>query len=391
MGGTRLTLAAALRDRKVRGVLAQVLVAGALISLCVYFVRNASQNMVKSGIASGFDFLWRSAGIEVQFQLTGYTPASDILGLLWVGIVNTLLVSAVSIVAATLIGFLIGVARLAGNPLLASVAGAYVEFARNIPLLFFVLIWYTGVIASLPAPRGSLSLFGLVFLNNRGLTVPLPNAPGAFWLPLAMLVGGIALQAGLATWARRRQEGTGRTFPVWTSGIVLVALLPGLAAVVAGASTGWDVPVLRGFNYRGGFVLVPEFVALFAALSTYTAAFIAEIVRAGILAVPPGQIEAAKALGLSPARTLRLVTLPQALRIMVPPMTSQYLNVVKNSSFGAAIAYPDIVSLFMGSALNNTGQAIEIIAITLALYLSISLAVSAFMNWYNARIALVTR
>ena len=365
--------------------------AGGLLLVCVYFVRNASQNMMKAGIASGFDFLWRGAGIEIPFQLTGYTPSSTVLGLLWVGIVNTLLVSAVSIVAATLLGFLIGIARLARNPLLSGIAGAYVEFARNIPLLFFVLIWYTGVIASLPAPRGSIGLFGLAFLNNRGLTVPLPDRPDVFWWPLAILAGGIVVQAGLRLWAARRQVRTGLSFPVWTSGIILVVVLPGLAAIVAGASTGWDVPVLRGFNFRGGFVLVPEFVALFAALSTYTAAFIAEIVRAGILAVPKGQIEAAKALGLNPSLTLRLVTIPQALRVMVPPMTSQYLNVIKNSSFGAAIAYPDIVSLFMGSALNNTGQAIEIIAITLALYLSISLAVSAFMNWYNAHIALVTR
>jgi general L-amino acid transport system permease protein len=357
----------------------------------VYFVRNASENMVKAGIASGFDFLWRQAGIDVPFQLTGYSSASSNLGLLWAGIVNTLLVSAVSVVAATVLGFLIGVARLSRNPLLAGIAGAYVEFARNIPLLFFVLIWYFGVVASLPAPRASIGLFGVAYLNNRGLTVPLPNETGPFAYAALALAAGIALHLALAAWGRRRQERTGRAFPVWRSGLLLILAVPGLAFAWAALSTGWDVPALRGFNYRGGFVLVPEFVALFAARTTYTAAFIAEIVRAGILAVPKGQIEAAKAVGLSPSQTLRLVTIPQALRVMVPPMTSQYLNVIKNSSFGAAIAYPDVVSLFMGSALNNTGQAIEIIAITLALYLAISLAVSAFMNWYNARIALVTR
>jgi general L-amino acid transport system permease protein len=380
-----------LRDRKVRDLLAQAFVAGGLIAALAYFVSNASQNMVKAGIASGFDFLWRGSGIDVPFQLTGYTPSSSILGLLWVGIVNTLLVSAVSIVAATLLGFVLGVARLARNPLIAGIAGAYVEFCRNIPLLFFVLIWYFGVVASLPAPRGSLSIFGVAFLNNRGLTVPVPTTGSVLWPFLATLAAGIALQVAIAAWARRRQERSGRAFPVWRSGLLLVVAGPLFAATLAALATGWDVPALRGFNYRGGFVLVPEFVALFAALSTYTAAFIAEIVRAGILAVPKGQIEAAKAVGLTPGQTLRLVTVPQALRVMVPPLTSQYLNIVKNSSFGAAIAYPDVVSLFMGSALNNTGQAIEIIAITLALYLTISLGVSAFMNWYNARIALVTR
>ena len=386
-----MSLAATLRDRKVRDVLSQVVVGVGLVVLVWYFVSNASRNMVKAGIASGFDFLWRQAGIDVPFQFTGYTASSSILGLLWVGIVNTLLVSVVSIAAATLLGFVIGVARLSRNPLLAGLAGAYVEFCRNIPLLFFVLIWYFGVVASLPAPRGSLSIFGLAYLNNRGLTVPLPVEAGVFWPAALVLALGIAVQVGLRAWARRRQAATGRSFPVWTSGLALIVGLPLLVAIAGAFATAWDVPVLRGFNYRGGFVLVPEFVALFAALSTYTAAFIAEIVRAGILAVPKGQIEAAKAVGLNPSRTLRLVVIPQAMRVMVPPMTSQYLNVIKNSSFGAAIAFPDVVSLFMGSALNNTGQAIEIIAITLALYLSISLAVSAFMNWYNARIALVTR
>lgn len=386
-----MSLAAILRDRKVRDVIAQAAVAVSLVALLVYFVRNASQNMVKAGIASGFDFLWRQAGIDIPFQLTGYTSASSILGLLWVGIVNTLLVLAVSIVAATVLGFLIGVARLSRNAMLSGIAGAYVEFARNIPLLFFVLIWYFGVVASLPAPRASLGLFGVAFLNNRGLTVPLPNATGGFAWALAVLAVGIAAQVALVAVSRLRQARTGRALPLGLTGALLVVALPMLALTVAALSTSWDVPALRGFNYRGGFVLVPEFVALVAALSTYTAAFVAEIVRAGILAVPGGQIEAARAIGLRPGQILRLVTIPQAMRVMVPPMTSQYLNVVKNSSFGAAIAYPDVVSLFMGSALNNTGQAIEIIAITLALYLAISLAVSALMNAYNARTALVTR
>lgn len=386
-----MTLAVMLRDRKVRDIVSQVVVAAVIVGLLVYFVRNASDNMMKAGIASGFAFLSRDSGIDIPFQLTGYTASSSILGLLWVGIVNTLLVSFVSILAATLLGFLIGIARLSRNAMLSGIAGAYVEFARNIPLLFFVLIWYFGVVASLPAPRASIALLGVAFLNNRGLIVPLPVETAGFGCAALVLGLGIAVQIALMLLSRRRQARTGHPLPLGVTGILLVLGAPALAMILAAAGTAWDLPVLRGFNYRGGFVLVPEFVALFAALSTYTAAFIAEIVRAGILAVPKGQIEAAKAIGLKPGQILRLVTIPQAMRVMVPPMTSQYLNVIKNSSFGAAIAYPDIVSLFMGSALNATGQAIEIIAITLALYLAISLAVSAFMNWYNARIALVTR
>jgi general L-amino acid transport system permease protein len=258
-------------------------------------------------------------------------------------------------------------------------------------LLFFVLFWYFGVIAALPGPRQSIGIFGIAFLNNRGLTIPLPHYTSPFGKAALVILAALLLQIAFAWWARRRRDRTGKDAPVWTVGTLLVVVLPVAALTLATLSTSWDVPALRGFNYRGGFVLVPEFVALFAALTTYTAAFIAEIVRGGILAVPKGQIEAAAAVGLRQGYILRLVIIPQALRVMIPPMTSQYLNVLKNSSFGAAIAYPELVSVFMGSALNNTGQAIEIIAITLAVYLAIGLAVSALMNWYNARMALVTR
>src|SRR5262249_1074688 len=287
--------------------------------------------------------------------------------------------------------FTVGLLRLSRNWLLSTLAGVYIELVRNIPLLFFVLFWYFGVLAALPTPRESFSVLDVVFLNRRGLSIPLPNDISGFrWALLATALPARA-RWGRAPWAPARQARTGRDFPTWIAGFVLCGALPIAAFVVAGALTSWDVPALRGFNYRGGFVLVPEFVALFAALTTYTAAFIAEIVRGGILAVPKGQLEAAAAVGLRPSQTLRLVVIPQALRVMITPMTSQYLNVLKNSSFGAAIAYPELVSVFMGSALNNTGQAIEIIAITLSVYLAIGLAVSALMNWYNARMALVTR
>lgn len=380
-----------INDKRVRDLFYQVALVLGLVGAIVWFVRNASENMVKAGIASGFDFLWRTSGIEVPFVLTGYTQQDNILALFWVGIANTMLVTVIAIALATVLGFIIGIARLSSHWLLSTIAGAYIEFVRNIPLLFFVLFWYFGVIAALPAPRASLSLFGVAFLNNRGLTIPLPDSPAPFRWALAIMLLSWLIQWLVMRWARRRKEETGRDAPVLMLGILFVLIVPALAFTWAGLAVRWDVPVLRGFNYRGGFVVIPEFVALLAALVTYTAGFIAEIVRGGIQAVPHGQSEASAALGLRPRQILRLVVIPQALRVIVPPMTNQYLNVLKNSSFGAAIAYPDIVSLFMGSALNNTGQAIEIIAMTLAVYLVIGLAVSAFMNWYNARIALVTR
>jgi general L-amino acid transport system permease protein len=378
-------------DARIRDLFWQAAISVALVALTVFFVRNASQNMVNAGIASGFDFLWRNSGIDVPFTLTGYKPSDSIWALFWAGVANTLFVSIIAMVLATALGFLIGLARLSSHWLLSTVAGAYVEFVRNIPLLFFVLFWYFGVIAALPAPRDSISLFSSIFLNNRGLTVPAAADGSAFrWALLAILLA-FAAQFLLMRWAAARKAATGRDAPVWIAGLALCGAVPILALVLAARDTGWEFPQAGRFNLRGGFVVIPEFVALLAALVAYTAGFVAEIVRGGIAAVAKGQREAAASLGLRPAQILRFVVIPQALRVMIPPMTSQYLNVLKNSSFGAAIAYPDVVSLFMGSALNNTGQAIEIIAMTLAVYLFFGLIVSALMNWYNARIALVTR
>ena len=380
-----------LRDRKVRDVLWQIIAAVGLVVVVVYFVRNAADNMVKAGIASGFQFLWRDSGIEVPFQITGYKPSMSILALLWTGIVNTLLVSVAAIAIATAVGFAVGLMRLSRNWLLSTLAAIYVEFVRNIPLLFFVLFWYFGVLAALPAPRDSLDFFGVAFLNRRGLSIPIPNEVTGFHLALLATVLLIVAQVVLARWARAHQARTGRDFPTWLVGFGLCVALPLAGFIWAGAATSWDVPVMRGFNYRGGFVLIPEFVALLMALSTYTAGFIAEVVRGGILSVRQGQIDAGRALGLTPGRVIRLVVIPQAMPVIIPPLTSQYLNLIKNSSFGAAIAYPEVVAVFMGSALVATGQAIEIIAITLGLYLVLGLAVSLFMNWYNARHRLVTR
>jgi general L-amino acid transport system permease protein len=380
-----------LYDAKIRDLFWQIAISVALVALTWFFVRNASQNMVNAGIASGFDFLWKESGIDVPFVLTGYKPSDTIWALFWTGVVNTLFVSVLAMVFATLLGFVIGLARLSSHWLLSSLAGVYVEFVRNIPLLFFVLFWYFGVIAALPAPRDSYSLFSVAFLNNRGFTIPAPADWSMLRLAgLAWLLGVLA-QWFVVRWATARKARTGREAPIFLSGVLLCLVLPLAVLVFAVRSTGWDIPVSGRFNLRGGFVIIPEFVALLLALVTYTAGFIAEVVRGGIIAVAKGQREAAASLGLKPGQTLRFVIIPQAMRVMIPPMTSQYLNVLKNSSFGAAIAYPDIVSLFMGSALNNLGQAIEIIAMTLAVYLFFGLLVSALMNWYNARIALVTR
>ena len=378
-------------DKKIRGLFWQAAVLIALVAMLVFFVRNASENMVKAGIASGFDFLWRNSGIDVPFDITGYTPSGNIFSLFIAGIGNTLFVSALAILLATLLGFLVGLARLSSHWLLSSLAGAYVEFVRNIPLLFFVIFWYFGVIAALPNPKDSVSIFGLFFLNNRGLTIPRPLDTNAFIWAWAIILIFAFLQWGLSRWAAARREKTGRGFPSGLIALITLGVAPVLALILASFWTGWDVPQAGKFNLRGGTVLIPEFVALLVALVTYSAGFIAEIVRGGLLAVSRGQREAAAALGLRPAQILWLVVLPQAMRIMIPPMTSQYLNILKNSSFGAAIAYPELVSVFMGSALNNTGQAIEIIAMVLAVYLFFGLIVSFAMNVFNRRMALVTR
>jgi general L-amino acid transport system permease protein len=380
-----------LYDAKIRDLFWQVVIFLALVVLTIFFVRNASQNMVNAGIASGFDFLSRSAGIEVPFTLTGYKASDNIWALFWAGVANTLFVTLISMVLATILGFAIGLARLSPNWLLSTIAGAYVEFVRNIPLLFFVLFWYFGIIAALPQPRDGLSIFSAIFLSNRGLTVPVASDGAVFLWALLAILFCFLMQLFIVRWAARKKATTGRDTPTLAIGLVLCLVLPIAVLVLAAWSTGWDMPKAGRFNLQGGTVIIPEFVALLAALVTYTAGFVAEIVRGGITAVTKGQREAGASLGLKPAQVLRHVVIPQAMRVILPPLTSQYLNVLKNSSFGAAIAYPDVVSLFMGSALNDTGQAIEIIAMTLAVYLFIGLIVSALMNWYNARIALVTR
>jgi general L-amino acid transport system permease protein len=382
---------AAWRDPRVRAIAFQILVALALILFAAFIIHNTTTNLAKRGIASGFGFLWNISGFPISQALVHYELTSSYGRVFVVGLLNTLIVSVIGIFLATILGFVIGILRLSRNWLVAKLAAFYVETLRNIPLLVQCFFWYFGLITPLPGPRQSLSIADAFFVNARGIYTPgLVPEPGFWALPMAFVVGIVAT-VFVARWAKRRQLLTGQQFPTSQVGLALILGLPVLAALATGLPWSWEYPALKGFNFAGGWWIQPEFLALLVALTMYTAAFIAEIVRAGILAVSHGQTEAAYALGLRPGATTRLVIIPQALRVIVPPLTSQYLNLVKNSSLGVAIAYPDLVSVFAGTTLNQTGQAVECIALTMAFYLIVSLSISAFMNWYNRRIALVER
>jgi general L-amino acid transport system permease protein len=376
---------------KIRAVFYQLLVLVALLWLGFEIALNAKANLDAQKITSGFGFLDNTAGFGINQSLIPYNEADTYARVFFVGLLNTLLVAAIGIVLATILGFFVGLARLSPNWLVARLAGGYVELIRNLPLLFQLLFWYLAVLGTLPGPRQSISLFGEIFLNNRGIIVPAPVAGEGSGAVIAVFALSVIATVALRVWAKRRQMRTGRQFPLFWAGLALV-VGPTLVALVAmGFPIGFESPELRGFNFVGGVRLLPEFIALLVALTTYTAAFIAEVVRAGVLAVPRGQTEAAFALGLRRGLALRLIVVPQALRVIVPPLTNQYLNLTKNSSLAVAVGYPDLFAVFAGTALHQTGQAIEIIAITMAVYLAISLITSALMNWYNARIQVAER
>ena len=378
-------------DPRVRAIVYQVLTLAAVVLFCAYIVNNTLNNLERQGIASGFGFLDKAAGFGIPQTLIDYTERSPNARVFWIGLLNTILVASIGIVLATILGFVIGLARLSSNWLVARLATVYIEIIRNIPLLLQILFWYFAVLQALPHPRESMALADLFYLNNRGFYTPKPLfEDGAGWVGLAVLVA-IAAAIGIARWARRRREATGQPFHTVYTVFGLLIGVPLLAALATGMPVAFEHPEMGRFKLDGGLVLLPELVALALALSTYTAAFIAETVRAGVLSVSHGQIEAARALGLRHGHTLRLVVIPQALRVIIPPLTSQYLNLTKNSSLAVAIGYPDFVNVFTGIVLNQTGQAVEVIAITMAVYLTLSLATSAFMNWYNRRIALVER
>ena len=353
---------------------------------------NAARNLAAAHIASGFGFLDNTAGFDISQTLIAYSSSTSSFGrAFWVGLLNTLLVAGLGIVLATVLGFSVGIARLSRNWLLARLAGGYVELIRNVPLLLQILFWYNAVLKSLPELRSSLTLPGGVFLNNRGLFLPRPEfAPGFRYVMVALLLGVVAA-VFLGFRARRRREQTGEAARVWPYAVALIFGLPALVFELTGGPLSLSFPNVGRFNVMGGVEILPEFAALLLALTLYTAAFIAEVVRAGILAVSPGQTEAAQALGLPPRTTLRLVVVPQAMRVIVPPLTSQYLNLIKNSSLAVAIGYPDLVQVFTGSVLNITGQAVEVVAITMAVYLTISLVTSLLMNLYGQATAVVER
>ena len=375
----------------VRAWIYQLIAVVAVLGVVGYLVHNTIINLANRGITSGFGFLERTAGFGIVQHLIEYTEGDTYARVFLVGLTNTLLVSALCIVFASILGFAVGLARLSDNWLLRKLSNIYIETFRNIPPLLQIFFWYFAVLRNLPGPRQALNAFDLAYVSNRGLYVPWPTYAAGSWPFVIALLLAAAVSYGLYRFNRKHQLKTGQLRRTWPAAVVMLILFPLFAHIGFGPATHWDVPQLRGFNFRGGSVMIPELAALTLALSIYTSSFIAEVIRSGIQSVPYGQHEAARSLGLPNPVTLRQVIIPQAMRVIIPPLTSQYLNIVKNSSLAAAIGYPDMVSLFAGTVLNQTGQAIETIAITMSVYLIISLVISFLMNIYNRRIALVER
>jgi general L-amino acid transport system permease protein len=369
------------------GFVLQLLFVAALAWISYEIVANARANLQAQRITAGFGFLANNAGFDVSQSLIPYTGSDPYTKVFLVGLLNTLLVSVIGIIFATLIGFIVALGRLSPNGLLSWISGGYVELIRNLPVLFQILFWYLAVLAALPNPRQSISIFDSFFLSNRGLVIPKPIGAAGFEPFVIALLVAIVAAIALSRYARRQLFQSGKVIKVWPYALGMVIVLPLLSVQIFGAPVTFEVPALKGFNFAGGSRVIPEFVALTLALSTYTAAFIAEIVRAGILSVHKGQMEAGSSLGLQRGSVLRLIVIPQAMRVILPPLTNQYLNLTKNSSLAVAIGYPDLVSVFAGTTLSQTGQAIEIIGITMGVYLLISLVTSAIMSFYGWRIS----
>ena len=390
LDGGKASRGSFINDPKVRGIFFQLIVVVLLVAGSWWIVNNVIDNLRRSNIASGFGFLNSRAGFDIAESPIAYSSDSTYGRALLVGFLNTLIVAGAGIATATVIGFVVGIGRLSHNWLIRKICTVYIEVFRNIPPLLVIFFWYFGVLSVLPGARDSIHLPLESFLNNRGFYFPRPVWGEGSGLILLALAIGVVLAFFVARRARQRQMATGQTFPVFRTALALVVGLPALAFVLSGFPLSFDVPKQSTFNLTGGFQIKPEFLSLYLALSFYTASFIAEIVRAGILGVSKGQTEAAESLGLRARQTLRLVVVPQAMRIIIPPLTSQYLNLTKNSSLAIAIGYPDLVATG-GTVLNQTGQAIEIVVIWMVVYLAISLVTSAFMNWFNAKMALVER
>jgi general L-amino acid transport system permease protein len=380
-----------LYNPRVRTIAYQALLCGVIAFLAWSAVNNAVDNLRRAHIASGFEFWDYTSGFDISQTLIDYTSTSTYGRAFWVGLLNTLLVAGLGVVLATILGFLVGIARLSKNWLLSRIAGGYVELIRNLPLLLQLLFWYNAVLKALPELRDSLAIPGGAFLNNRGLFLPQPAFQPGFGAVLVALAIGVVGSIAFRVWARKRQEQTGQQAPVVLVALGLIVGLPLIVFLLAGSPITLSYPEMGRFNIRGGLEVLPELAALLFGLVIYTGAFIAEVVRAGILAVAHGQTEAASSLGLRPGPSLRLVVIPQAMRVIIPPLTNQYLNLTKNSSLAVFVGYPDLVQVFTGTVLNQTGQAVEVVAVTMAVYLTISLVTSLVMNWYNNRIALVER
>lgn len=380
-----------LYNTKVRAVLYQILTLVIVVGGIWYLVSNTITNMSQRGMSAGFEFLGVSAGFNISFTLIPYREGDTYLRVFQVGLANTLLVAVIGIVLATIMGLFMGLARLSNNWVIRNLARWYIEILRNTPLLLQIIAWYFGVFTLLPNPRMSLVWSDLFFLNNRGFYFPEPQPETGFGLFLLVLFGAIAGAIAYGIWARRLRERTGKILPVLWPALGIILGLPLLAFLLLGSPLAWNKPVLQGFNFRGGVNVPPAFCALIIALSVYTSCFIAEIVRAGIESVSHGQTEAARALGVKPSRTMASIILPQALRVIIPPLISQYLNLTKNSSLAIAIGFPDLVSVWMNTSLNQSGRAIPIVAMTMGFYCAVSLFVSLVMNQYNRRVLLKER
>ncbi|ADH88708.1 polar amino acid ABC transporter, inner membrane subunit [Ancylobacter novellus DSM 506] len=387
----RSNSASFINDPKVRSIGLQLVALILVILLGWMFAENARDNLAAQKIATGFGFLDNTAGFGISQTLIPYSETSTYGRAFLVGLLNTILVAVVGIFLATIIGFLVGIGRLSKNFVVRLISTTYVEVLRNLPPLFQILFWYLAVLSAMPSPRQSISVFGEVFISNRGLIIPRPLFGEGTGLVLWAFGAALLAVILIGYWARGRREETGQRFPMLWVGLGILVLVPLAAMIYTGFPITFERPELKGFNFAGGVRVIPEFVALTVALATYTAAFIAENVRSGIMAVSHGQTEAAHSLGLRNGQTLRLVVIPQAMRVIIPPLTNQYLNLTKNSSLAVGIGYPDLVAVFAGTSLNQTGQAIEIIAITMGVYLVLSILTSLIMNAYNKRIALVER
>ena len=370
-------------NRSVQGVFYQLITLG-LVALGIYYiVTNTARNMLERGLASGFHFLGVESQFDIGMTLIEYSPTSTYFDSFIVGLLNTLLVAGIGILFATIIGFTVGIMRLSSNWLIAKIAEAYVEILRNIPLLLQIFFWYFAVLRALPKPKQSLELYDSFFLNNRGLFIPDTVFGEGSSIIFYLLWLTIIISIGIFIWAKRRQNRTGERFPAFYVSTALILGTFFITLAATGFPVSFEYPELKGFNFKGGVKLIPELVALTFALAMYTASFIAEVVRGGIMAVSKGQTEAAKSVGLKQNLILRLIIIPQALRVIVPPLTNQFLNLTKNSSLAAAIAYPDLVLVFAGTALMQTGQAIEIIGMVMGVYLFLSLFTSLIMNLFN--------